>query len=254
MDYALAPARFAVLERFAGSPMLLALDFDGTLAPIVADPEEAAMRPSTRRLLREVAAAYPCIIISGRARADVLPRVRGLGVLEVIGNHGAEPGEAAPAVPDVRRWIARLHGDLSDLPGVRIEDKRLSLAVHYRRSRRKGVARARILAAAARLHDARRLRGKHVVNLLPLGAPHKGQALERVMARLGLERAVYVGDDETDEDVFTLGRRGRLLGIRVRRRAGSAAEYYIRTQAEIDVLLRRLLELRGGDRRRARRT
>jgi len=246
MRHVLAPARRRVLERFARSRMLLALDFDGTLAPIVADPGRAVMRPSTRRLLREVARVYPCVIISGRARADVLRRVRGLGVVEVIGNHGSEPGEAGPALPDVQRWITRLQGDLGDLPGVRIEDKGLSLAVHYRRSRRKGAARARILAAAAGLHDARCLRGKQVLNLLPLGAPHKGHALERVMAQLGLDRAVYVGDDETDEDVFVLGRRGRLLGIRVRRRPASAAGWYIRTQAEIDVLLRRLLELRGG--------
>jgi len=92
MEHALAPAQHRVLERFARSRMVLALDFDGTLAPIVADPERAAMRLSTRRLLRQVARAYPCVVISGRARADVLRRVRGLGVLEVIGNHGSEPG------------------------------------------------------------------------------------------------------------------------------------------------------------------
>jgi trehalose 6-phosphate phosphatase len=245
MRYALAPAQLRVLERFARSRMLLALDFDGTLAPIVADPERAAMRLSTRRLLRQVAGRYPCVVISGRARADILRRVRGLGMLEVIGNHGGEPREATPAVPEVRRWISLLEGHLAALPGVKIEDKGLSLAVHYRRSRQKRAARARILAAAAALHDARRLRGKQALNLLPLGAPHKGQALERVMARLELEAAVFVGDDETDEDAFALGRSGRLLGIRVGRRAGSAADLYVRTQAEIDVLLRRLLELRG---------
>jgi hypothetical protein len=54
-----------------------------------------------------------------------------------------------------------------------------------------------------------------------------------------------VGDDETDEDVFALRRPGRLLGIRVRRRRGSSAAYYIRTQAEIDRLLRALLAFRN---------
>jgi trehalose 6-phosphate phosphatase len=249
MEHALAPAQHRVLERFARSRMVLALDFDGTLAPIVADPERAAMRLSTRRLLRQVARTYPCVVISGRARADVLRRVRGLGVLEVIGNHGSEPGEAmAPAVPDVRRWLPLLQESLGLLSGVRIEDKGLSLAIHYRRSREKGAARARILAAAAGLAEARLLGGKQVLNVLPLGAPHKGLALVRVMARLGLETAVYVGDDDTDEDVFALGRPGGLLGIRVRRRAGSAAACYIRTQVEIDLLLRRLVELRRGRR------
>jgi trehalose 6-phosphate phosphatase len=229
--------------------MLLALDYDGTLAPIVADPHRAAMRLSTRTLLRQVARAYPCVVISGRARADVGRRVRGLGVIEVIGNHGIEPEHApAPALPEVRRWIPVLEQGLGRLRGVTIEDKGLSLAVHYRRSRQKRAARARILAVAAGLGEVRLVAGKQVLDLLPPGAPDKGLALDRVRDRLGCETAVYVGDDETDEDVFALGGTGRLLGIRVGRRRGSAASFYIRTQAEIDALLRRLLALRKGPR------
>jgi trehalose 6-phosphate phosphatase len=247
MRYVLAPTQRRVLERFAGSRMLLALDFDGTLAPIVADPARAAMRPSTRRLLLHVARAYPCVVISGRARSDVRRRVAGLGVLEVIGNHGIETGAgAAPSPPEVRRWAPVLEERLGGLRGVVIEDKGLSVAVHYRRARDKAAARARILAAAAGLGEARLLWGKQVLNVLPFDAPHKGQALERIRARLGLDTAVYVGDDDTDEDVFALGRPGRLLGIRVRRRAGSAATCYIRSQSEIDRLLRQLLDLRKG--------
>jgi len=252
MRYVLARAQRHVLEGFARSRMLLALDYDGTLAPIVTDPERAAMRLSTRRLLREVARAYPCVVISGRARADVARWVRGLGVIEVIGNHGIEPGHApAPAVPEVRRWIPLLEQRLGRLQGVTIEDKGLSLAVHYRRSREKRAARARILAAAAGLGEARLVAGKQVLNVLPAGAPHKGRALEHVRARLGCETAVYVGDDETDEDVFALGRAGRLLGIRVGCGKRSAAAFYIRTQAEIDALLRHLLAFRRGPRRLA---
>jgi trehalose 6-phosphate phosphatase len=129
-----------------------------------------------------------------------------------------------------------------------IEDKGLSIAVHYRRSREKAAARARIVAVAAGLGAVRLVGGKQVLNVLPLGAPHKGLALERVMARLGLETAVYVGDDDTDEDVFALGDPGRLLTIRVRRRRDSLAACYIRTQAEIDALLRRLLAFRPAPR------
>jgi trehalose 6-phosphate phosphatase len=255
MRYALGKAGRRLLAEVAASRMLVALDFDGTLAPIVADPARAALRPSTRRLLRQVARAYPCVVISGRARADVQRRVRGLGAAEVIGNHGLEPGHApAPVRPDVRRWAARLEQNLGRLPGVTVEDKGLSLAVHYRRAPEKRAARARILAAARALGAVRLVGGKEVVNVLPRGAPHKGQALERVQARLGCETAVYVGDDETDEDVFALGRPGRLFGIRVGRRRGSAAAGYIRTRAEIDALLRQLLAIRREPRaRRGRR-
>ena len=86
--------------------------------------------------------------------------------------------------------------------------------------------------------------GTQVVNILPKGAPHKGIALERERDRLRCETAIYVGDDETDEDVFGLDQPGRLLTIRVGARAGSAASYFIRRQADVDELLRALIGAR----------
>jgi trehalose 6-phosphate phosphatase len=86
--------------------------------------------------------------------------------------------------------------------------------------------------------------GKQVVNIVPARAPHKGAALERERARRRCTTAIYVGDDETDEDVFTLGRPEALLTIRVGRRRSSAAAYYLRSQREIDALLRALARLR----------
>jgi len=245
MRYLLARANREVLEQFACSSTLLAFDFDGTLAPIVHDPDLAAMRPRTLRLLRELARAYPCAVLSGRSRADVLRRVRGVRFAEVIGNHGGEPRRASPrARREVRRWLRHLRQRLGGISGVVIEDKGLSLSLHYRRARQKRRARARILAAASRLGEARVTGGKLVVNVVPAGAPHKGQALVRTRARLGCDTAVYLGDDETDEDVFALDQPGQLLTVRVGRKQGSSAAYYIRRQAEIDRVLRSLLASR----------
>jgi trehalose 6-phosphate phosphatase len=242
MRYLLARANRDVLEQFACSRTLLGFDYDGTLAPIVRDPDRAALRPSTRRLLREVARAYPCVVISGRSRADVRRRLRGILLAEVIGNHGGEPWHAsARARREVRRWLTRLQDRLGGIPGVVIEDKGLSLSVHYRRAREKSRARARILAAAARLREASVKAGKLVVNVLPAGAPDKGQALVRTRALLGCDTAVYLGDDETDEDVFALDQPGQLLAVRVGRKQGSSAAYYIRRQTEIDRVLKSLL-------------
>jgi trehalose 6-phosphate phosphatase len=252
MRYILARANREVLEQFACSKMLLAVDFDGTLAPIVTDPGRAAMRASTRRLLRQAATRHPCVVISGRSRADVLRRVRGTGVAGVIGNHGSETRRAArPALRAVRRWREELARRLAGLQGVTVEDKGLSLAVHYRRARERRKARARILAAVADLGRVRLIGGKLVVNVLPLGAPHKGLALEQARARFKCDTAVYVGDDETDEDVFALDQPGRLLTIRVGRKRVSAASYYIRRQAEIDGVLLALAA--SASRRPARR-
>jgi trehalose 6-phosphate phosphatase len=186
-------------------------------------------------------------VISGRAQPDTLRRLRGVGVHQVVGNHGAELQRASRRLlAQVRRWRPALAERLAWLPGVRIEDKRFSLAVHYRRSGDKGRARAAILAAAAGLGDVRLVGGKQVVNILPAGARDKGAALERERSRRRCATAIYVGDDETDEDVFGLDRPEQLLTIRVGRRRGSAAAYYIRSQREIDALLRALGQLRAS--------
>jgi len=242
MKHILARANRDVLRQFACSRVLLAFDYDGTLAPIVPAPEHAVMRPETRALLEALARRYPCVVISGRARADAIRRLRGVEAVEVIGNHGIEPWQTSRrSLRVVRQWRALLERRLAPLSGVTVEDKAYSLAVHYRRSRQKKRARAAILRAAVALGDVRLVRGKQVVNLLPADAPHKGIALERARARFACDTAIYVGDDETDEDVFALDQPGRLLTIRVGRKVQSSASYFLRNQGEIDRLLETLL-------------
>jgi trehalose 6-phosphate phosphatase len=249
MKHLLAPRNVAVLERFAWSRVLLAFDFDGTLAPIVVDPDAAQMRAATRALLGQVAGLFPTVVISGRTRADTQRRVASVPLRDVIGNHGAESDERLVRVAPgaVHRWRKELEKALAAQPGVVIEDKSFSLSIHYRQSRQKKRARAAILAAVAALEQREPVRlmgGKQVVNLLPEGAPHKGVALERARARLGCDTALYVGDDDTDEDVFALDQPGRLLGVRVGEKAASHADYYLRGQREIDGLLKVLLRAR----------
>jgi trehalose 6-phosphate phosphatase len=250
VKHLLSPRNLPVLERFAWSRVLLAFDFDGTLAPIVVDPAAAQLRARTRELLVRTAALYPTVVISGRTRADTEKRVAGVPVREVIGNHGAERGsEEGGGASEVRRWRQRLERALGGFTGVFIEDKGLSLSIHYRQSRQKKQARAAIAEVVAEIvaggEPVRVMGGKQVVNLLPQGAPHKGVALERARARLGCDTALYVGDDQTDEDVFALDQPGRLLGVRVGARASSHAAYYLRAQREIDSLLRFLIRARS---------
>jgi trehalose 6-phosphate phosphatase len=156
-----------------------------------------------------------------------------------------EPGHATSKIADtVARWRPLLDERLAGLRGVEIEDKVFSVAIHYRQSRQKKLARSAILRAASTLCDVRLIGGKQVLNILPNGAPHKGVALERERTRLKCDTAIYVGDDETDEDVFTLDQPGQLLTIRVGWRRSSAAAYFIESQREIDELLRVLLKCR----------
>jgi len=246
MQRILSPRNSRLLKKFALSNTLVAFDFDGTLAPIVRNRHRAAIRLSTRNLLAKLAALYPCVVISGRAQKDVQRRLLGIGIRRIVGNHGIEPWSTSPALEEaVRRWIPLLTAELRQFGGVAIEDKRFSVAVHYRGELRKQEARATIAAAARKLGAVRLVNGKQVVNILPTGTPHKGLALKREILKRGCTKAIYIGDDDTDEDVFALPDRGRLLTIRVGLNRSSLARYYIRSQSEIDRILHKLIESRA---------
>jgi len=233
-----------MLARLALQKTLCAFDFDGTLSPIVERPGEAGMRGQTRILLRRLAALYPCVIVSGRSRADVLARLRGVKVARVVGNHGAET-EATVRIPRrrIEQWKASLELALGATPGLWVEDKDYSLAVHYRQSPRKTEANRRILEAARNLEQVRVVGGKQVVNLVLDSAPDKGDALAIERVRLGCSWVLYVGDDDTDEDAFAL--HGNVVPVRVGRKQRSHARYYLRTQIEMDRLLETLVRLRA---------
>lgn len=253
MRYLFGKSNRQAIEQFATSKVLLAFDYDGTLAPIVTDPERAHMRPSTKRLLRRTASLYPSAIISGRARNDLLRLVGSIGVRDLIGNHGLEPGSTAQRFATrVRGWLPELARTLSTTPGVVIEDKRFTLAIHYRRSQQKKQALEAILQACERLRGARVFGGKQVINVLPSGAPHKGLAVEHLREEHQCDTAIYVGDDETDEDVFRLDQPAQLLTIRVGQSRTSSATYFLRGQTEIDRLLEELIALRAPARRSTR--
>lgn len=246
MKQLLLPRNVELVEQIAWSRALLAFDFDGTLAPIVAARDAAVMRRSTMELFKRVCVLYPTAVISGRSLRDVRARIGGARVRYVVGNHGLEPGAASPdterALNEARTALLRL---VNETPGLDLEDKRYSISVHYRGARRKRLASAAILAVLGRLHAKMRvIPGKLVLNVVPASAPHKGDALLELQARAGADIALYAGDDVTDEDVFRLDQPGRLLTVRVGHSRTSAATWFLRDQRQMDVLLRRLITFR----------
>ena len=242
MQYLLSRASRSILKSLAQERTLYAFDFDGTLSPIAKHPGMAGMREKTRVLLSRLAAQYPCVIVSGRARADLLGKLGSVQVTRAIGNHGAET-EATERTPRRRapQWKRSLELELAALPGVWVEDKGLSLTLHYRQSPQKAEARRRILAATRDLKQVRVFGGKQVVNVVPDKAPNKGVALAAERDRLECNWVLYVGDDENDEDAFAL--EGNIVPVRIGRKRRSCARYYLRTQAEIDELLELLVLL-----------
>ena len=248
MRYLLAPRNRPVLERFARRDLVLVFDFDGTLAPIVADRSAARMRARTRRLFRQVARLYPSAVISGRGLRNIQPRLKGIKLACIIGNHGAEwtgdRGSRHTLRNTVRRWRGVLQERLGAVRGVEIEDKELSLTVHFRKTRDRRKAEAAIRRASRGLPGARAMGGKCIVNILPARSPDKGIAFRQIRKKLGGTAALYVGDDVTDEDVFKLTPNPTVLTIRVGLRRSSRASYYLKDQNEIDELLEGLLTAR----------
>jgi trehalose 6-phosphate phosphatase len=254
MDSILASDHQALLAWFARSNVLLAFDYDVTLAPIVPTPNDARMRATTRTLLARAARVYPCVVISGRALDDLTTRFRNIPVWYLFGNHGLEPPPPGTTSnpTHARVWAARLKRHLPPDPGLVIEDKRYSLTIHYREAHDKRRAIEAIERAVRELPDARALGGNEAVSLLPRGGANKGVALQQACRWFACDSAIYVGDDATDEDAFASSYPEKLLTIRVGRDAGTQASYHLEDQRDIDVLLQVLVDLRTADSSRGR--
>jgi trehalose 6-phosphate phosphatase len=236
--------------RLAANRGLLVFDFDGTLAPIVEDRALASMRPATAGLFRLAALLYPCAVLSGRDRSDVGRRVARVPLVEVIGNHGAESG-ASRVEPRirvrVRSWVAALEASLAQVPGVEIERKACSVAIHHRAAGLSRLDVGKLEALVAKLPGSRVFGGDAVVNVVSREAPSKGDAIEDLARRQGTRTVMFVGDDVADEDAF----RSRVVTypIRVGRSRQSAATWFVEDQSDVDALLRTLVQARQALRR-----
>lgn len=243
------------LEEFARPGLLCAFDFDGTLAPIVPHPDQARLPADIRRHLGELAEFAPVAIITGRSVDDIRSRL-GFAPDFIIGNHGLEglPGWEANAARHealCSQWREQLSRALPEAghAGIVLEDKRYSLSLHYRHAPDRDAAAKRLRALFAQLTPAPSVvAGKQVFNLVPADAMHKGAALQQLMTMTGSARALYAGDDVTDEDVFRLPRRA-VLSIRVEYDAQSASEFFLPQLQDVALLLSDLtqrLQLAGA--------
>ncbi len=244
-----AEGRAAIARLMTRRP-LLGFDFDGTLAPIVMHPDEARLPEPTAKLLERLAARLPIAVVSGRQVLDVRHRL-GFKPTHIVGNHGAEDEFDGPDTRVVttlgafRDRMLRMEPDLNRA-GATIEDKGASIAIHYRMAPNPVAAREAIAALIAELPPGVLTEpGKRVVNVLVDGAPDKGDAMTRLTARYGADAGFYVGDDTNDEPAFE---RAATDWVTVRvgpRLDHSHARYYLNEQAEIDDVLRLMLEHLG---------
>ena len=237
------------LQSLIHAKTLFAFDFDGTLASVTAKPTDTLMKPITEQLISEFTDISPVAIISGRSSQDLKSRLQ-FHPTYIIGNHGVEGlnnnSHSLLASKHVcKKWIHQLErahfGN-----GIEIEDKKYSISIHYRQSPNKKISRSKIFLAVATLDPKPDIiPGKLIVNLLPEGSPRKGDALLMLLKATGFRNLFYIGDDETDEDVFSLPyEKGELMTVRVGFKKKSNAQFFIERQTDINRLLRILIQFK----------
>ncbi len=219
-----------VRSRLAGRRPAVFLDYDGVLTPIVDRPEEAVLSEPMRATVRALAERHPVCIITGRDRA-VVQHLMGVDDLAVAGSHGfdiwtPQHGSISSDRIDAHAELIatvteRLREAVGTLPGVQVEPKRASVAVHFRLAapedaRRVGEAVQQLLEQFG--DELALTPGKMVYELKPNIDWHKGKAVLHLIEVLGLDGddvvPLYLGDDITDEDAFrALQEHGNGIGI-----------------------------------------
>ena len=205
------------LDVLASRPAAFVTDIDGTLSRIVPRPQDAAVSDVARSALGRLVGRIDLVaVVTGREN-DVARRMVGVEGITYVGSYaltdGALPDGAGEAIARAREAIEPY---LARLPGVTLEGKDISFALHYRNSPDPWAMRARLLALLepiAASADARLLEGKMVVEVAPISLPDKGTAFAALLRDEGISGAVFAGDDLADTAIFREIRRRRLDGL-----------------------------------------
>ncbi|MEX0682466.1 MAG: trehalose-phosphatase [Dehalococcoidia bacterium] len=255
------PIRSLLLHK----PLAILSDIDGTLAPIVPNPDEACVSDRAHAALTGLIAAGAKVgLITGRA----LERARAMaGLDEAIfaTSHGLNiwAGGEVEAPAELREWVERaqaLIAELDDMEaaGVTVEDKGVLVAFHYRRAPSEAAALAAIRSAIAKPSSAgfRVQHGRKVIELRPPIDIDKGTAAVELVRRMGARAVLCMGDDATDVDMFRAVRTMRSDGIpttivavdspEVTDDVLAASDYYVRDVTGVEWLLEETLKALTG--------
>lgn len=241
-----------IKETLKGRELFLFLDYDGTLTPIVEDPAQAVLAPDTKTVLDGLSRNEDChvIVISGRSLSDLQEKV-GLKKVIYVGNHGFEI--SGPQVrfenscfPQFRkifhRILEELKPELTAMPEIFIEDKRITASIHVRRldPARKPLFKRTLQKITRPYVQSKEImlrEGKEVYELRPAAEWDKGRAALWLIKDRDPERTVsiYIGDDQTDEDAF-LALKDSALTIHVGD-GRTAAKYFLENPDQVKTLL-----------------
>lgn len=251
-------------ESLSSKFVLLLLDYDGTLTPIVETPKDAVISTETKELLQDLSRSRDCAlsIISGRSLEDIKNAV---GIKDIIyaGNHGLEiegpkikfESRVSPKLKlAIHNVVEDMRERLSNIKGVLIEDKVLTASIHYRLVDKKDIPVlekiiSEVISPYA-AHDKIKIdSGKKVYEIKPSVKWDKGKVILWLMVRQQIATEgkkvlpVYIGDDVTDEDAFkALKNKG--LTIFVGEPSSSNAEYYLKNTEEVTKFLGLILKIK----------
>ncbi|KAL7127779.1 hypothetical protein ABFS83_14G274300 [Erythranthe nasuta] len=255
-----------IMSESKGKEIVVFLDYDGTLSPIVEDPDRAFMTTEMREAVRDVAKFFPTAIVSGRCRAKVYNFVR-LSELYYAGSHGMDikgPAKgprkgnktvlcqpAREFLPMIDEVFKSLIEKMKHIPGAKVENNKFCLSVHYRcvDEKRWGELAEKVKSVMKDYQELRMSQGRKVLEIRPTIKWDKGNAIEFLLESLGYADSddvlpVYIGDDRTDEDAFqVLRNRGQGLGILVSKAPKETnASYTLQEPSEVMHFLKRLVE------------
>ncbi len=238
--------------------LVLFLDFDGTLAPIVERPGDAQPLDGIREVVEAIADRIPVGVISGRGLEDVAARLGAEGVV-YAGSHGMEirdregqrheTDKLRSLLPEIDRYERWLREHFSEIPQIEVERKRFGVAVHFRRAPQMRDDVEQTLEDLVAEHNKFHIgTGKMVRELQPDLGLNKGTALRfiwNVVDEHQRRRPIFIGDDVTDEDAFEMigdGGFGILVGDKER---STAARLHLESPRAVRGFLRRLAQRLG---------
>ncbi|KAL6841957.1 hypothetical protein ACP4OV_028469 [Aristida adscensionis] len=258
----------AVLAAAKGKQIVMFLDYDGTLSPIVRDPDTAVMTDEMREAVRGVAEHFPTAIVSGRCRDKVFNFVK-LAELYYAGSHGMDikgptaqskhtkakaeavlcqpASEFLPVIEEVYRELTAM---TESIPGARVEHNKFCLSVHFRcvQEEKWDDLDDQVRSVLKEYPDLRLTKGRKVLEIRPSIKWDKGNALQFLLECLGFADSnnvfpIYIGDDRTDEDAFKVLRNmGQGIGILVTKiPKETSASYSLREPSEVKEFLRKLV-------------
>ncbi|WPP51103.1 trehalose-phosphatase [Catalinimonas niigatensis] len=245
-----------MLRKKGDRSFLFFFDFDGTLAPIVAQPDQAALSDETHTLLKKLAEVYKVAVVSGRDRKDVEAKVN-LHNLYYAGSHGFDitgPNdmhhqhpEADNILPELEKIANEFEKAFQEEKQVKVEKKKFAIAIHHRGAD-KGVIEQLEKRVKARLANDQLLKwdkGKSIIEIKPNVDWNKGKAVLWIMEQLGLNEdnclPVYLGDDTTDEDAFReLSDKGVSVMVEDHDQK-THAQYAIKEQKQVAEFIKQIL-------------